>query len=99
MKEGWNEKTELKDKLFDFCQNVLFHNLAIKLLSVFGALLVWLLITNIDDPYKAKTFLVPVELINEDALHSVNKVFEVFEGVSFYWGYLCISGRYHYVSQ
>lgn len=80
MKEGWNEKTELKDKLFDFCQNVLFHNLVIKLLSVFGALLVWLLITNIDDPYKAKTFLVPVELINEDALHSVNKVFEVIDG-------------------
>ena len=73
-------KEERKQNIMEFWKRVLFHNLSIKLLSVVGAVLVWLLIMNIDDPYKTKTFLVQVETVNEDALHSVHKVYEIIEG-------------------
>ena len=73
-------KEERKQNSIEFWKRVLFHNLSMKLLSVVGAVLVWLLIMNIDDPYKTKTFLVQVETINEDALHSVHKVYEIVEG-------------------
>lgn len=73
-------KEERKQNIIEFWKRVLFHNLSIKLLSVVGAVLVWLLIMNIDDPYKTKTFLVQVETVNEDALHSVHKVYEIVEG-------------------
>ena len=49
-------------------------------LIVFGALLVWLFIVNIDDPYKTKSYMVHVDLTNEDALRSVHKVYEIVEG-------------------
>lgn len=61
-------------------ERFLFHNLSAKILSLFGAALVWLLIVNIDDPYKTKAFVVSVNTINEEALRSVNKVYEVIEG-------------------
>ena len=35
---------------------------------------------NIDDPYRTKSLIVHVETINEDALHSEKKVYEVVEG-------------------
>ena len=71
---------ETKKDIIEFGKRLLFHNLVIKLLAIVGAVLVWLLIINIDDPYKTKLFVVRVETINEDALRSVNKVYEVIEG-------------------
>lgn len=73
-------KQERKKNIVEFWQRVLFHNLSIKLLSFAGALLVWLFIINIDDPYKTKSYVVHVDLTNEDALRSVHKVYEVVEG-------------------
>ncbi len=64
----------------DFWKNLLFHNLGIKLLSCVGAILAWLLVTNIADPYKEKVFTVPVETVNEDAISSANMVYEIVEG-------------------
>lgn len=69
----------MREKRSLFWATVL-HNLGIKLLSLFGAVLVWMIIINIDDPYKSKNFQVEVETINADALKSVNKVYEVIEG-------------------
>lgn len=71
---------EAKKEIAEFWKQIFFHNLFIKILSIIGAVLVWLLIMNIDDPYKTKGFIVQVETINEEALHSVNKVYEVTEG-------------------
>lgn len=63
-----------------FLHDVLFPNFGIKILSLIGAIIVWLVIINIDDPYKTKTFQVSVETINENAIESVNKVFEITSG-------------------
>jgi len=73
-------KQEVKKEIMEFWKQIFFHNLFTKILSIVGAVLVWLVIMNIDDPYKTKGFIVPVETINEEALHSVNKVYEVIEG-------------------
>lgn len=75
------EKREEKKRNFtELSKKLLFNNLSIKLISVVGAVLVWLLIINIDDPYKTKTFLVHVETVNEEALYSKHKVYEIVEG-------------------
>ena len=71
---------EKKKDIAAFWKKVLFHNLSIKILSFLGALLVWLFIVNIDDPYKTKSYMVRVDLTNEDALRSVHKVYEIVEG-------------------
>ncbi len=73
-------REERKQNGIEFWKQMLFNNLSVKLLSIAGAILVWVLIVNIDDPYRTKNFVVHVETINEDALHSVHKVFEVVEG-------------------
>lgn len=57
-----------------------FHNTGIKICSMLLALIVWAVIINIDDPYKTRSFNVEVETINENALKSVNKVYEIIEG-------------------
>lgn len=63
-----------------FLHDMLLPNMGIKLLSLLGAIVAWLMIINIDDPYKTKTFQVQVETVNENALASVNKVFEIISG-------------------
>lgn len=73
-------REERKQNMIEFWKQILFHNLSTKLLSIAGAILVWVLIVNIDDPYRSKNLIVRVETINEDALHSVHKVYEVVEG-------------------
>ena len=64
----------------DWFQKYILNNLSIKVVSLLAAIIAWMLIVNIEDPYKEKTFMVTVETINEDALSSVNKVYEVIEG-------------------
>ena len=56
------------------------NNAGMKLISVIIAVIVWAVIINIDDPYKTRSFNVEVETINESALNSVNKVYEIIEG-------------------
>ncbi|MCI9079057.1 MAG: hypothetical protein HFH68_09060 [Lachnospiraceae bacterium] len=56
------------------------NNAGMKLISVIIAVVVWAVIINIDDPYKTRSFNVEVETINENALNSVNKVYEIIEG-------------------
>lgn len=70
----------MKKEKKSFLSDVLLPNLGIKILSLIGAILVWLVIINIDDPYRTKTFQVSVETINENAIASVNKVFEITSG-------------------
>lgn len=71
---------EAKKNIGEFWKNLFFHNLGIKLLSCVCAILAWLLVTNIADPYKEKNFSVSVETINEDAISSANMVYEIVDG-------------------
>lgn len=69
-------KTHSESKI----QGFFLNNAAIKITSVVIAVIVWAVIINIDDPYKTRSFTVEVETINESALNSVNKVYEIIEG-------------------
>lgn len=75
-----DNNTKGKKRFSEFWHRLFGQNLSIKILSILGAVLVWLLIININDPYKTKNFLVNVTTINEEALTSVNKVYEIIEG-------------------
>ena len=56
----------------------LMNNLVIKLLSVFVAFFVWLVIINVIDPTTTKHFSsIPVVILNENVITSANQVFEV----------------------
>lgn len=56
------------------------NNIGIKILSIAFAFVLWLIIINIDDPVKSRTFTVGVDVLNEDAIVAVNKVYEIVEG-------------------
>lgn len=59
----------------------IMNNLAIKLLSVFVAFFVWLVIINVIDPTVTKHFTgITVEILNENVITSANQVFEVESG-------------------
>lgn len=66
----------------DLLRKYMPNNFSIKILSFLAAVIVWMVIVNIEDPYKEKTLVVNVETINEDALSSVNKVYEIIEGAT-----------------
>lgn len=52
-------------------------NIGLKLLSVVFALILWLVVVNIDDPDKTKTFTTNVVLVNEDAIAAMGKSYEI----------------------
>jgi len=59
----------------------LTRNIGLKVLSVILAAILWLVITNIDNPVISKPFNnVPVTIINDDAITSQDQVYEITEG-------------------
>lgn len=58
-------------------KNMFTQNIGIKILSFLAAFVVWLLVITINDPVQTKIFHVKVQTVHEDALTSVNKVFEI----------------------
>ncbi len=57
------------------------NNMWLKVLSVGIAILLWLLVTNINDPVMTKRFTdITVEVINEDALTDSGYAYEIVEG-------------------
>jgi YbbR domain-containing protein len=61
----------------------LTNNIGLKILSVFLAALLWLVIMNVDDPVKSRTFSnVPVSILNENVIKVPDKVYEIMEGES-----------------
>ena len=59
----------------------LTRNVGLKVLSVLLAALLWLVITNVDDPYETKKFNnVDVQILNEDLVTSNGKVYTPVEG-------------------
>ena len=58
----------------------LTNNLGYKLLAVFFALILWLVVYNIDDPTKTRTFTTNVTIENTSAVTDMNKCYEVLNG-------------------
>lgn len=57
------------------------NNTGMKILSVFIAVLIWLLVANINDPVRTERFTgIPVQIINERALTDLGYAYEVVEG-------------------
>lgn len=66
-------KLQMKIKLFD--------NLGLKILSLLIAMILWLGIVNMADPIITRTFYnISVEILNENAITDVNRVYEVVSG-------------------
>lgn len=58
----------------------LTNNLGLKLGSIIAAALLWLVVVNIDDPVKTEPFgPIPVNIINESAITSEGKVYQVLD--------------------
>lgn len=60
----------------------LTNNLGFKLLAVFFASVLWLVVYNIDDPMKTKTFTTNVTVENTSAVTEMNKCYEVLNGTN-----------------
>lgn len=56
------------------------NNLGLKLMAVLFAVILWLVVVNIDDPTKTKTFTTSVTIENEDAITNMGKYFEIVDG-------------------
>lgn len=57
------------------------NNTGMKVLSVFIAILIWLLVANINDPVRTERFSgIPVQIVNENALTDLGYAYEVLEG-------------------
>lgn len=59
----------------------LTRNIGVKILSVILATLLWLVITNFNDPVRYKTFSdVPVTILNEGLINTSSQSYEIIEG-------------------
>ena len=57
-------------------------NLGYKVLAVIFAFTLWLIVYNIDDPVKARTLILNVNVTNASYLENLNKYYEVIEGTN-----------------
>ena len=60
----------------------LVNNLGFKILAVVLAFILWLVVYNIDDPKKSKTFTTNVTVENASAVTDMNKYYEVLDGTN-----------------
>ena len=59
----------------------LTSNIGLKILSVLLAAILWLVITNVEDPVKSRPFTnVAVDIQNEEVINVPDKVYEIIEG-------------------
>lgn len=59
----------------------LTRSIGLKILSILLAVILWIVITNVDDPIDSKTFHdIPVRIINEDIVKTENQSYEILEG-------------------
>jgi len=59
----------------------LTRNIGLKILSIILAALLWLAITNLENPIKKLTFYnMPVQILNEDVIKKLGKVYDIKEG-------------------
>ena len=58
----------------------LSNNWVLKILSVFFAFTLWLMVYNLEDPTKTKTLTVNVAIENRESIEDMGKYYEVIEG-------------------
>ena len=59
-------------------KNLLTNNIGLKILSVISAILLWIIVVNIDNPVISRVYSgIPVEIVNSSAITSEGKTFEV----------------------
>ncbi|HKL98572.1 MAG TPA: CdaR family protein, partial [Mobilitalea sp.] len=59
----------------------LTKNIGLKTLSIFFAAILWLLITNADNPIVTKSFSnIPVKILNESVIDTPNQIYEIVDG-------------------
>lgn len=62
-------------------RKLLTNNIGLKILSLLGAIVIWIIVVNVDDPVITRLFTgIPVEIINTQAITGEGKTFEVAEG-------------------
>ena len=55
-------------------------NFGLKILALFIALFMWLIVVNIDDPVTDKTYTgIPVQVINEEVVTSANRTYQIVD--------------------
>lgn len=64
-----------------FFADLFTNNIGYKILSGVVAVFVWIIVINIADPVTTRTFSgLPVEVINQSAISSINQVYEIVDG-------------------
>lgn len=59
----------------------LTNNLGFKIISVFLAIMLWLVVLNVSDPEKTTTIVsIPITILNEEAVTGQGKIYEVVAG-------------------
>ncbi len=62
-------------------KKMLTNNLGLKLISVAAAIMLWLIVINIDDPYTYRDFSpIQVTMLNEDVVTDQGKVYKIEDG-------------------
>ena len=56
------------------------NNFGLKIMALVFAVVLWLVVLNIDDPTKSKTFTTSVALENEEAITNMGKYCEILDG-------------------
>ena len=60
-------------------KDALTNNIGLKIAAFFFAVLIWILVVNVDDPFQSKTFTTNVQLVNEDVLIEQGKYYTIPE--------------------
>lgn len=58
----------------------IFNNFGLKILAVLFAIILWIVVVNIDDPTQSQNYTISVTLENTDYLTSMDKYYEVLGG-------------------
>ena len=57
-------------------------NWGLKILAFFSAVLMWLVVVNIDDPVTDKTYSgIPVSVINEEIVTTTNRTYQIVDKI------------------
>jgi len=61
-------------------KKILTNNLGLKLLALLGAIVLWLVVVNVDDPVISRTYTgIPVEITNSSAITGEGKTYEILD--------------------
>ena len=62
-------------------KKILINNIGLKIFSLFAAIILWIVVVNVDDPTITRTYsAIPVEIENASAITDEGKTYEILEG-------------------